>query len=147
MKYLIIGLILISFASCKTQKKLTNSSYMEKNEIINKYWKLKKLEGKEIKMTNNQEQEQYFIIRDNGTIAGFSGCNNFSGNYKLDKNKLSIKFENVLTTLIACPDAETNESAFLKVFELTNNYTVNGDNLMLNVGRRAPLAEFEAIYF
>ncbi len=120
---------------------------IEEEGITNKYWKLKKLEGEEVKMTPNQEREQYFIIRDDGTISGFSGCNYFSGNCILEKDKSRIRFENILSTLIACPDMQTNESKFIKVFELTDNYTISGDNLILNVGKRAPLAEFEAIYF
>ncbi len=120
---------------------------VKEDGITNKYWKLKKLEGKEIEMATNQERDQYFIIRDDATITGFTGCNQFSGNYTLEKEKLRIRFGNVLSTLRACPDVEVNESEFLKVFEMTDNYTINGDNLMLNIGRRAPLAEFEAIYF
>lgn len=117
------------------------------NGIANKYWKLKKLAGKEIEMATNQEREQYFIIQDDGTITGFAGCNQFAGNSILEKDNLRIRFENVLSTLRACPDVQVSESQFLKVFELTDNYTINGNNLMLNIGRRAPLAEFEAIYF
>ncbi|PIE50170.1 MAG: heat-shock protein [Flavobacteriales bacterium] len=119
----------------------------KEEDIVNKYWKLKKLEGKKVEMVANQEREQYFIIRDNGTIEGFAGCNSFYGNYKLEKGKSRIKFNNLLSTLRACPDVEINESKFLKVFELTDHYTINGDNLMLNIGKKAPLAEFEAIYF
>lgn len=120
---------------------------IDENGITNKYWKLKKLNGKEVKMTNNQMREQYIIIKNNGDITGFSGCNQFSGKYILDESKLKIKFENVISTLRACPEAEINETDFLKIFELTNNYSINADTLMLNVGKRAPLAEFEAIYF
>ena len=45
-----------------------------------------------------------------------------------------------------CPDVDVNESDFLKVFELADNYTISEDILTLNVGRRAPLAVFEAVY-
>lgn len=59
-----------------------------------------------------------------------------------------IRFnENLALTMKVCPDLDLNESEFLEVFKLIDNYTINVDILNLNVGRRAPLAEFEAVYF
>lgn len=120
---------------------------MSDNKIVNKYWKLKKLEGNSIQMAANQEREQYFILKSDGSITGFAGCNHFNGNYELaEGNRISIQ-KNMAVTLKACPNVIVNESAFLKVFELADNYTINGDTLNLNVGKRAPLAIFEAVYF
>ena len=45
-----------------------------------------------------------------------------------------------------CPDVKVNEAEFLKIFEIADNYTITGDELSLNVGRRAPLAIFEAAH-
>ena len=120
---------------------------MSDNEIVNKYWKLKKLDGNAVHMAANQEREQYFILRSDGSISGFAGCNQFNGQYELTKgNHISIN-ENMATTLRACPDVDIDESAFLKVFELTDNYTIDGDTLSLNVGNKAALAVFEAVVF
>lgn len=118
-----------------------------KESITNKYWKLKELNGKEIAMADNQEREQYFILKEDGIIVGFSGCNQFSGKFNLEQDKSRVKFENMLSTMRACPDVKVNEAELLEVFKLTDNYSVNGDKLMLNVGRRMPLAVFEAVYF
>ncbi|HUH47406.1 MAG TPA: META domain-containing protein [Arenibacter sp.] len=115
--------------------------------ITEKYWKLKTLEGKEVKMADNQEREAYFMLKGaDNRITGFSGCNGFSGTYNLE-NGNRISFSRIAMTMKACPDVDLNESEFLKIFELADNYTVNGDTLMLNVGKRAPLAVFEAVYF
>lgn len=46
-----------------------------------------------------------------------------------------------------CSDEDIKESEFMEVFKLTDNYTISGDILNLNVGRRAPLAVFKAVYF
>ena len=117
------------------------------NDIVNKYWKLKTLEGKEVKMTKNQEKEQYFILKNDGTVSGFAGCNHFNGQFELfEGNRIRFN-ENLALTMKICPDIDINESEFLEVFKLTDNYTINGDVLSLNVGRRAPLAVFEAVYF
>lgn len=117
------------------------------NEIVNKYWKLKTLDGKPVKMAKNQEREQYFTLKSDGTVSGFAGCNQFNGQYKLeDGNRIRFN-ENLAMTMKSCLDLELNESEFMEVFQLTDNYTINGDILNLNVGRRAPLAVFEAVYF
>lgn len=115
--------------------------------ITEKYWKLKTLEGKEIKMAENQEREMYFMLKtDENRLTGFSGCNTFAGSYTLDEGN-RISFSQMASTMMACPDVNVNESEFLKVFELADNYTIKDDVLSLNVGRRAPLAVFEAVYF
>ncbi|MDT0294912.1 META domain-containing protein [Mesonia ostreae] len=114
--------------------------------IVEKYWKLKTLEGKDVKMSKNQEKEIYFTLKMNeNRVVGFAGCNGMSGTYKLEERN-RISFSQMATTMMACPDLDVNEAEFLKVFELTDNYTINGDTLSLNVGRRAPLAVFEAVY-
>ena len=120
---------------------------MNDNEIVNKYWKLIKLDGQEVKMLANQEREQYFTLRSDSSISGFAGCNNFNGQYELSPGN-KIKFnQNMAMTMRACPDLDIDESAMMQVFALTNNYTIKGDTLSLFVGKRAALAVFEAVYF
>ncbi|MFC4689916.1 META domain-containing protein [Dokdonia genika] len=116
------------------------------NQITEKYWKLKTLEGENVTMADNQEREIYFMLKNDGRVTGFAGCNTINGAYSLqDGNR--IRFTNMATTLKACPDVDVNESEFLNVFNTADNYTIVDDVLSLNVGRRAPLAVFEAVYF
>ena len=115
--------------------------------IVEKYWKLKTLDGKDVKMADNQEREIFFTLKSqDNRVTGFAGCNTISGEYILEEGN-RIRFDKMATTLMMCPDVDVNESEFLKVFELADNYTINDDVLSLNVGRRAPLAVFEAVYF
>lgn len=120
-----------------------------KNEepITEKYWKLKTLEGKDIEMVKNQEKEIYFMLKsDENRVTGFAGCNQLLGSYTLEEGN-RIRFSNMGSTMMACPDVDFDEAEFLKIFQIADNYTINGDELTLNVGRRAPLAVFEAVYF
>lgn len=115
--------------------------------IVEKYWKLKTLEGKAVEMAENQEREIFFTLKSqDNRVTGFAGCNGISGEYTLEEGN-RIRFKNMATTMMICPDVEVNESEFLEIFELADNYTIQGDVLSLNVGRRAPLAVFEAVYF
>ena len=130
-------------AGCSFVKKTNLEA--RNDAITEKYWKLKKLEGKVVTMKDNQEGEVYFILKtDENRVTGFAGCNVLSGEYALEEGN-RIRFKNMAVTMRACPDVDVNESEFLEVFELADNYTINGTILSLNVGRRAPLAVFESV--
>jgi heat shock protein HslJ len=112
-------------------------------QIVDKYWELTILDGREVKMAENQEREMYFRLETSeNRVTGFAGCNTFSGAYTLEPGG-RIRFSQMATTMKACPDVDVNEAEFLKVFELTDNFTIQNNILNLNVGRRAPLAVFE----
>ncbi len=97
-------------------------------------------------MAETQKREDHFILKTTESkVESFAGCKPFNGSYTLE-NRNRIRFSSMETTLKACPDVDFNETEFLKVFELADNYTINEDTLSLNVGRRAPLAVFKAVY-
>ena len=122
------------------------------SHVKGKYWQLIKLNGQEIVVSANQQRKIHIKISGVGNrIDGFAGCNNFFGTYELAEDKLRIKFSQMATTMMACPDEDIDEHAFLEVLNLTDNYHIFKDNnhndmLALNVGRRAPLAVFKAVY-
>lgn len=120
---------------------------MKDDEIVNKYWKLKRLGDRGIEMAKNQEREQYFTLRSDNTISGFAGCNHFNGSYELKEGNRIIFNDNMAVTMMACPDVEVNERAFLKVFKQADNYTIDGDILYLNEGEKGTIATFEAVHF
>lgn len=155
MKKIIKPLTLLScamlIAACNDNKKeevtpmeTTVSQQLEQPEIVNTYWKLIELDGKEVVMTPDQEREQYFILNADNTISGFGGCNYFNGTYTLP-DAMSITVENLSSTMKSCQD--TNENEFLEVFNIANNYTISNKKLFLNIGKRAPLAVFEQVHF
>jgi len=151
LMFLFMTLLLASCNSTQNATKENNGNKPDKtadfdSQIAEKYWKLITLEGQEIKMAEIQEREVYFMLKTTeNKVEGFAGCNAFSGSYTLE-NGNRIRFSSMATTLKACPDVDFNENEFLKVFELADNYTINEDALSLNVGRRAPLAVFKAVY-
>jgi len=138
-------MVVLLAVSCSTTKK-TNQKTMNDLAIKGTKWTLTTLEGKVVSSVPNQEQAIHFVLQEDGKVVGFTGCNTFNGNYTLEKGG-RIRFSKMASTRMACPDTPVKEFDFLQVFELADNYTVNGNTLMLNVGRRAPLAVFEAVYF
>jgi len=122
-----------------------SKSELDSKPITQIKWRLKSFEGKEIAKAENEEEDIYFMLNAvENRVEGFAGCNTISGSYTLNRGN-KISFNGVAVTLKACPDMTFNEAEFLKVFEMADNYTINGDELNLNVGRRAPLAVFEAV--
>ena len=152
-KYILsLILVVVLMTNCDTSKKATdtnnntNPEMMDNQAIIGISWKLTTLEGQAVTSDPNQAQDIHFVLQEDGKVTGFTGCNVFNGNYTLEEG-MRISFSKMATTRMACPDLAVNEFDFLKVFELADNYTISGNTLMLNVGRRAPLAVFEAVYF
>lgn len=138
----LLSFVLVGCGSKKVAKDETNDQV-----ITEKYWKLITLEGQDVTMAENQERETFFMLKGkDNTLNGFAGCNNIMGEFSLEDGN-RIRFTNMATTLIMCPDVDVNESEFMKVFELTDNYTLYNDTLELNVGGRTPLARFVDVYF
>ncbi len=157
-KTLVILLSMVTLASCNSQKgasgevektpaqtEQTGAMQTDNNAITEKYWKLVELEGQQVVMNEGQQEEAHFILKtDSSRVTGSTGCNYINGEYTLEEGN-RIRFSNFAATMRSCAEVP-NEHEFLEVFELTDNYTINGDTLMLNVGRRAPLAVFHAVY-
>ncbi|MGJ8743872.1 META domain-containing protein [Polaribacter sp.] len=143
VKLIAINLILITIMSCSSVKKQQEDSF--DTAITGKYWKLKTLQGKVVKMDKNQERDIFISLKKHdNSIKGFTGCNSIAGQFTLKEGN-SITIGKLAVTQRFCPNID--ESTFLKVLNLADNYTVKDDVLQLNVGRRAPLAVFEAVYF
>jgi heat shock protein HslJ len=117
----------------------------EKYAILEKYWKLVELNGKPVIVDSSFRKEPHIIFKDEGSrFVGNGGCNGFSGTYQLG-NMNKIELSQAISTLMACPASEI-ESQFLKTLAMADNYTINGDMLVLNKARMAPLARFKIVY-
>lgn len=124
-----------------TRYVLTKGNYA----ILEKYWKLVELNGKAIAVDSTFIKEPHIIFKDNDNrIVGNGGCNNISGEFVVESiNRISIS--KTISTRMACPRMDL-EQEFLDVLQKVDNFNVNGDNLMLNKARMAPLAKFKAVY-
>lgn len=78
-----------------------------------------------------------------GRVAGFGGCNNFTGGYRLEGDRLTI--DRVASTMMACPEpAATAENAFHRAFAGTFRYVVEGDQLTATADSGAVLRFVQA---
>jgi heat shock protein HslJ len=104
-------------------------------------WRLSGFAGKgpEIPAASSRPVTARF---DAGRVSGFSGCNNFTGSYKLDGDRVMLG--QLAGTTMACPEPETAiESAFRATFSGAVRYAIRADQLTLLADSGAALA-FEA---
>lgn len=91
-------------------------------------WELKMLDGKEIKLTDNNSDIYIQFNEAEKKVNGRGGCNRFFGNYNMDGDKL--KFSPIGATRMACPDLQT-ESEFFRVLETVDAYSIKEGLLSL----------------
>ncbi|WP_291781296.1 META domain-containing protein, partial [Cecembia sp.] len=118
---------------------------LEKNRVDylleDKKWVLIELKGNPVERKEGQKEGHIMFDMETGMFSGINTCNNFFGHYELMEGN-RIKFGQAGSTLMACPDMET-EKAFMEVLRTADNYSVADDILSLNKSKMTPLAKFE----
>ncbi|HSO85893.1 MAG TPA: copper resistance protein NlpE N-terminal domain-containing protein [Draconibacterium sp.] len=115
----------------------------EKIELTNKYWKLVRLNGKQIEASSREPFVRF--TADENRVNGNSSCNMFNGKYELLEGN-RIKFSPFAMTKMACI-GNTIEEEFMKIFEKTTSYSLTLNELILQDEYETTLAKFEADYF
>lgn len=106
------------------------------------YWKLVEVGGMAIaEKKENLKQAHLKLDLFKMRAYGNGDCNNFFGTVELPSTG-KIKFNRVASTMMACPDMETERLLF-NAFENTDSYSVSEGTLTLTGGARS-LAVFKA---
>jgi heat shock protein HslJ len=133
MKIKIISfiIVLLAFIGCKgTQNNSNDERTLESEEYA--VLKLKEDSVQEFNLTLN------FNLKEN-RISGFAGCNNYSGNIKVETNKLTVN--SVVSTKKFCQEASERESKFLKSLNEVQVYSFEGETLQLKSNEGTVLIE------
>lgn len=112
--------------------------------ILDIRWKLVELHGKPVAAGEGARAPFILLSSRDGRFTGFGGCNAASGAFEL-KIGNRIRFTDMASTLMACPDMDT-EREFFEVLDLADNFACDGETLFLHKARMAPLARFEAVH-
>ncbi|MEP7232567.1 MAG: META domain-containing protein [Ginsengibacter sp.] len=150
-KFIIAGLVMVLFSNCSHTKKMAaaendmTKSNTHSASLTETYWKLTKLMGKPVTMDSENQKEIYIVLKKEGNrVEGFAGCNGFGGTYTT-KNNFNISFSDMIHTMMACPELDTENQLFT-VLKTVDNYYVTGDTLSMSKARMAPMARFAAVY-
>ncbi len=135
-RYLIVMLITAITVSCASK----TSSSQASTDITGKTWRLVEINGQPIKLVN-QNRHPYLSLDKELRYSGHGGCNGIGGTFQIKPEVMRIKFNQGMSTMIACDDLET-ERLFVNAILSADNYSVNGNILSLNKARMAPLAKF-----
>jgi len=109
--------------------------------LMDTRWELVHLDGKSVSVKPDREPVHFVIDGQSRRIAGFAGCNRFTGPFELKEGKPSVG--PMAVTSMACRDGMEQEQVFLRALEVFNRYELDGGKLRLFVDRML-LASFTA---
>jgi len=144
MKFLynpLISLFFVIFMASCMSKPTPPTPPSASNDITGKTWKLTEINGKPIALKNPKSNPYFSLNMKEMRYEGHGGCNGVGGTFEIKPDMMRIKFNQGMSTMIACEDLET-EQLFTKALLAADNYSVNGNTLSLNKARMAPLAKF-----
>lgn len=110
--------------------------------LLNTYWKLIVLHDTEIVVSDNQREPNILLNAEN-RVTGSDGCNNMSGSYLLDGEKLT--FGEMAGTRMACADDGAQAQIFNEALTKVASYTVHSDQLELRDATGLVIARFKAV--
>ena len=146
--YALIVVMTCGMYSCKSNQKKAQSDTVEagapENALVDTHWRLIEIMGNPVTFPESAPKEAFIQFRADGTVSGSLGCNNFFGEYTVNPEALRISFSKLGNTSMMCINMDV-ETEFLQVLNTADNYNLNGDQLVLNRARMAPLARFEAV--
>jgi heat shock protein HslJ len=108
--------------------------------LTNTYWQLLSIGGEPVSETN-ADQKPHILFLDDGRVSGFSGCNQYMGNYQVTGENLL--FDSMSSTRRACPDNQTEQLLFAALAK-TVGVNLEGIELRLLGEAGEELAVFEA---
>lgn len=113
----------------------------ENAHLTENYWKLNQINEKPI---IKYEKEPYIILKSDGKLKGFSGCNQMFGSHKEDGNNIS--FSQISMTKMLCSDTFELETEYWGILKNATYYNISGDFLTIFNKDKKPIARFEVVY-
>lgn len=121
MKYFIILMMVIVGLHCSP--KLSPDS-----NWAGRRWILTEMKGIPVQLSGGRRDAYIHFEPSEKRFSGNGGCNQISGNYKIDKH--DIRFSEVVSTKMSCEDIAF-ENVFLSALNDINHYEQRGDDLLL----------------
>lgn len=106
------------------------------------YWQLTHIRGDAVKTDTGSDNLNIIFKSKEQRVAGFSGCNQFSGAYRRDGNELTL--EKIAATMKACMDGMERERAFRKALGETTRFQTQGTTMTLLNADDDAILRFEA---
>lgn len=101
----------------------------EAHSLVGTFWELTHVRGDAIDGQTDKRKLNMVLTDDGKRVSGFSGCNQFSGTYSLDGDRLSVS--QLASTRMACFAGMDTEQAFQKALQDVTHYQQQGAELRL----------------
>lgn len=151
LKSMLFFAVAFSFAACNNQQTKEPSetaqpanaveSTATAEELLNKEWKLVKLNGSGIALDTSFPNYPHLKFTNLVSTGGNLGCNGFGANVHISAAD-SIKISEIISTQMACPNLDI-ETQFMKALGNARTYKITGDTLALNDDKRETIALFK----
>ena len=112
-----------------------------KDARLTNKWELAELNGKAYDKAKYEDQVPYIVfVKVQHSITGSNGCNNFTGRFLVDEDKLT--FKGLANSLKKCGNKLSDlESNFNKNLQRTTKHSIEGDRLTL-FHKKKPIMSF-----
>ena len=110
--------------------------------LLETKWVLTELNGKPIKKSSSSKEANITLEALGNRVRGNGSCNSFTGTYKLSGNN-GIKLGSLIYTELACDDINI-ENQFFQILEKVENYSLQGETLLLQNANKEALVKFSA---
>ena len=143
----IIAAILLLFgflaAGCEPVSEVETGSMKPDAPLTNTYWKLVGIGSEPYRHSTNAREPRLRFGKVEGGVSGFTGCNDLTGGYAIDGDRLEMS--EIAATRKACAEGMEVEQRFLQALARVNRFEISGDSLQLLRDDTVEL-EFEAVY-
>jgi putative lipoprotein len=112
--------------------------------LTNTYWKLIELRGEPAALGAGERELHMVLITEGSRVRGFSGCNTFTGTYKVEEDH--CQFSQMASTGRACLDGMEQEQHFLSALKDTRRFKISGNSLSLYSAHGQLILRLEAVY-
>jgi len=149
-KILLIAVLAVITTACadkktsETSEKLsveTTEVTADPNNLLNKDWRLKELNGSQIKLDTTFDKYPYLKFNDIKSASGNLGCNGFGAKVEFIGSN-GLKLSEITSTELACVNMDT-ELKFGEALQNTTNYVVSESTLYLNNSENTTVAILE----
>lgn len=119
-----------------------DATLTEPAALLNTQWKLIVLNSSDVTTSANQPEPHLIFSTDN-RVAGSDGCNNLTGSYTLEGDKL--KLSEVASTKMACLQGSEQADALQQALGKVTSFSIHADQLELRDETGLVLARFKAV--
>lgn len=129
-KSIVIGIISLLVIGCSP--KISPDAYWGSQR-----WVLVEMKEVPVQLSGGSRDAFVEFIPSDKRFSGNAGCNRMNGNYAIEK-RTRIKFSEVITTKMSCPDIAF-ETAFLSALNEVNRFESDGSTIRLKDDRKTLL--------